>query len=252
MVVATETAAVAAAAAIRNIAFGLADLSSSGTAPFSSCRQHHAVSVWAPRSLNHFCLLSYLTSVSAGLHHAASSFCLCFCTCFQLTMSSGLVYALRSMTYRGGIPETSSLNTRVCASQIIHSRLGKLILALSGLALFLFLFHFFRPWSLFNRSTIQGHPTNTYSPLYAGDHIDWSRFAYAQYATNTIYLCNSVMFFEILHRLGSRAELLLMYPSTFAVETGTGTSETQESRLLRKARDLYGVNLQPIEVQKSE
>ncbi|KAK9251415.1 nucleotide-diphospho-sugar transferase [Lipomyces tetrasporus] len=60
--------------------------------------------------------------------------------------------------------------------------------------------------------------------------IDWSRFAYVQYVTNTAYLCNSVMLFEILHRLGSKAHRLMM--------------------LLRQARDKYGVKLMPIEIQR--
>ncbi|KAK9319042.1 nucleotide-diphospho-sugar transferase [Lipomyces orientalis] len=76
--------------------------------------------------------------------------------------------------------------------------------------------------------------------------IDWSRFAYVQYVTNTEYLCNSVMLFEILHRLGSKADRLMMYPSSFAVDTAS----TEESRLLRLARDKYGVKLTPIEIQR--
>lgn len=58
------------------------------------------------------------------------------------------------------------------------------------------------------------------------------------------------MLFEILHRLGSRAELLLMYPSSFEIESAVATSESPESNLLRKARDLYGAVLEPIVVQK--
>lgn len=76
--------------------------------------------------------------------------------------------------------------------------------------------------------------------------VDWSRFAYSQYATNTAYLCNSVMIFETLHRLHSKADRFLMYPLSFSVdETENGT----ESRLLRKARDEYNVKLVPIHVQ---
>ncbi len=36
--------------------------------------------------------------------------------------------------------------------------------------------------------------------------VNWSRFAYVQYVTNSAYLCNSVMLFETLHRLGSKAD----------------------------------------------
>lgn len=77
--------------------------------------------------------------------------------------------------------------------------------------------------------------------------VDWSRYAYTQYATNTDYLCNSVMLFETLHRLGSKADRLLMYPST--MHPGHEASNTIESQLLLKAQNEYGVKLQPIEVQ---
>ncbi|KAI1697863.1 glucose N-acetyltransferase 1 [Ditylenchus destructor] len=73
--------------------------------------------------------------------------------------------------------------------------------------------------------------------------LDWSRFAYVQYVTNTAYLCNSVMLFERLHSLGAKADKLMMYPSQFDVESGT-----EEARLIRKARDQYGVKLMPIQV----
>ncbi|RAL03481.1 nucleotide-diphospho-sugar transferase [Aspergillus ibericus CBS 121593] len=74
--------------------------------------------------------------------------------------------------------------------------------------------------------------------------IDWSRFAYTQYVTNTAYLCNSVMLFETLHRLGSRADRFMMYPAEFPTN-----GNSVEAKLLRKARDEYGVKLMPIEVQ---
>lgn len=74
---------------------------------------------------------------------------------------------------------------------------------------------------------------------------DWSQFAYVQYVTNLPYLCNSVMLFESLHRLGCKADRLMMYPSGFSL-----TDDSAESRLLRKARDEYRVILKPIQVQQ--
>lgn len=79
--------------------------------------------------------------------------------------------------------------------------------------------------------------------------IDWSRFAYVQYVTNSAYLCNSVMLFESLHRLGSKPDRLMMYPSSFSEDA---LGDSTESRLLRKARDEYGVKLMPIQVQIRE
>ncbi|PGH02091.1 hypothetical protein AJ79_07728 [Helicocarpus griseus UAMH5409] len=78
------------------------------------------------------------------------------------------------------------------------------------------------------------------------NQIDWSRFAYAQYATNADYLCNSVMLFQGLDRLGSKADRMLMYPSRFSAE-----SKSVEGNLLRKALE-YDVNLVPIQVQKRD
>jgi hypothetical protein len=56
------------------------------------------------------------------------------------------------------------------------------------------------------------------------------------------------MLFEILHRLGSKPERLLMYPSEFVVSGAGVGDESKESLLLRKARDEYNVKLQPIGV----
>ena len=58
------------------------------------------------------------------------------------------------------------------------------------------------------------------------------------------------MLFEILHRLDSKADRLLMYPSKFRVNSRD--TDTIESQLLRRARDEYNVKLKPIEVQRRE
>ncbi|KAJ5335795.1 uncharacterized protein N7506_005731, partial [Penicillium brevicompactum] len=79
------------------------------------------------------------------------------------------------------------------------------------------------------------------------DLVDWSRFAYSQYATNTAYLCNSVMIFETLHRLNSRADRFLIYPSRFSADEN---DDGAESRLLRQARDEYNVKLVPTHIQR--
>ncbi|KAL4944832.1 hypothetical protein BDV06DRAFT_209941 [Aspergillus oleicola] len=64
------------------------------------------------------------------------------------------------------------------------------------------------------------------------DPINWSCFAYTQYVTNIAYLCNL-------------AECLMMYPDRFSVDA---LDPSSESRLLRKAREEYGVRLMPIKV----
>ncbi|KAJ6003617.1 hypothetical protein N7522_006417 [Penicillium canescens] len=76
--------------------------------------------------------------------------------------------------------------------------------------------------------------------------VDWSRFAYTQYVTNTAYLCNSVMLFETLHRLNSKPDRVMMYPMEFSLDENDAEPV---GRLLRKARDQYNVQLVPIQVQ---
>jgi len=89
-------------------------------------------------------------------------------------------------------------------------------------------------------------PTPSPVPTATDGAVDWSRYAYTQYVTNTAYLCNSVMVFEILHRLGSKADRLMMYPESMHPDP---TSNSQESKLLLKAQNEYGVKLLPIKVQ---
>ena len=59
--------------------------------------------------------------------------------------------------------------------------------------------------------------------------VDWPRYAYVQYVTSTAYLCNSMKLFEILHRLGSRADRVMVYPGYLSTAE---ESSTLESRLL--------------------
>jgi hypothetical protein len=76
--------------------------------------------------------------------------------------------------------------------------------------------------------------------------VDWSRFAYTQYVTNSDYLCNSIMFFEALHRLSSRADRVIMFPSSMLPSED---AKSRDARLLIKARDEYNVKLVPITLQ---
>ncbi|KAF2093440.1 alphaN-acetylglucosamine transferase, partial [Rhizodiscina lignyota] len=77
--------------------------------------------------------------------------------------------------------------------------------------------------------------------------VDWTKFAYVQYVTNEAYLCNSVMIFESLHRLKSKPNRLMMHPDSWKLDDPGLNSETK--MLLEKARDEYGVELNPIQVQ---
>ena len=100
--------------------------------------------------------------------------------------------------------------------------------------------------------------TSLTSTSTADTKTNHSRFAYVQYATNSIYLCNALMLFESLHRLGSTADRLLLYPSymTDAIEElgvkGAEDTGSDDRSILRRARDLYGVKPKGVEVISKE
>lgn len=74
-----------------------------------------------------------------------------------------------------------------------------------------------------------------------------SCFAYSQYATHVPYLCNAVMMFESLHRLGSAADRVLLYNQDW--EEG---SKTYAGRLLSKAKNDFHVKLVPVKVSSAK
>ncbi|KAI8416826.1 hypothetical protein FOFC_03139 [Fusarium oxysporum] len=79
-------------------------------------------------------------------------------------------------------------------------------------------------------------------------NTNWSRFAYAQYVTNSEYLCNSVMLFEALQHLRSRADRVMIYPPHML----GSDHKSSNARLLAKARDKYDVKLVPITVRHKD
>lgn len=99
--------------------------------------------------------------------------------------------------------------------------------------------------ALFVFVTLLQLPNNPTPHGLSRKQVNWSRFAYTQYATDISYLCNSLMIFEALHRLGSKADRLLMYPYNFILSEH---DSSPEARLLRFARDEYSVKLKPIKV----
>jgi hypothetical protein len=94
---------------------------------------------------------------------------------------------------------------------------------------------------------LQHKPAKPPLPHIRYDLVDWSRYAYTQYATSSPYLCNSIMIFESLHRLGSRAERVLFYPYEWDLEVDD--SSDRNSQLLVMARDKYNVQTVPIDIQ---
>ncbi|KAG9883471.1 nucleotide-diphospho-sugar transferase, partial [Aureobasidium melanogenum] len=94
---------------------------------------------------------------------------------------------------------------------------------------------------------------HTFEPLHvtpeSDDGIDWTRYAYVQYVTDKEYLCNSLMMFESLHRLGSKADRVLLYPQQWELSP---KPPTWESKFIRKAQDDYKVHIAPVRPQYTE
>jgi hypothetical protein len=95
--------------------------------------------------------------------------------------------------------------------------------------------------------TRRSQPPLGTSPYLRYDAIDWSRYAYSQYVTDSSYLCNAVMVFEALDRVGSRADRILFYPEEW--DTEVQHVRDRDSQLLLLARDKYKVQLEPIQLE---
>lgn len=86
--------------------------------------------------------------------------------------------------------------------------------------------------------------TDGTAPSHIPHDVDWSQYAYCQYVTNEDYLCNSVMIFEALERVGAKASKVMMYPSEWNI-----SADNHVGRLLRQSQDEYNVQLSPIHIQ---
>lgn len=75
---------------------------------------------------------------------------------------------------------------------------------------------------------------------------DWSKFAYSQYTTDTHSLCNALMVFESLHKTGSQADRVLLYPQQWV-----GNHDVNRA-LMHVAEKRFKVKLQPIEMLSAD
>lgn len=111
------------------------------------------------------------------------------------------------------------------------------------------LFHFVDLTSPGLGSAVPPQQPNGSSPTTGDDEVQWSDFAYVQYVTNGNYLCNSLMILEALHRSGTKADRIMMYPEGWHISEDNAPDASTESKLLAQARDLYQAKLVPIQVQ---
>jgi len=87
-----------------------------------------------------------------------------------------------------------------------------------------------------------------HAPSLKYNSVDWSRYAYSSYATSSAYLCNSVMLFEALDRLGSKADRILFYDEGW--DLNVSDERDRDSQLLLKASQEYNVKLVPAKFEK--
>ncbi|TVY42117.1 Glucose N-acetyltransferase [Lachnellula occidentalis] len=83
------------------------------------------------------------------------------------------------------------------------------------------------------------------------DRIDWSKLYYVQYVTSPEYLCNALMVWSEIEEIGSRAQRIMMYPSSWDLNDADDEIDlklTPVARLLQAAVSDYYVKLQPVEV----
>jgi alpha-N-acetylglucosamine transferase len=76
----------------------------------------------------------------------------------------------------------------------------------------------------------------------------WSSFAYVQYVAKPHYLCNLLMLLESLHRYGSKAERVMLFPTSWTIDD----SSDIRYRLLMQAADAYAAKLFPVDVLSVE
>ncbi|KAJ5715667.1 Glucose N-acetyltransferase 1 [Penicillium malachiteum] len=87
-------------------------------------------------------------------------------------------------------------------------------------------------------------PETSLLPHINYNKVDWSRYAYTQYATSETYLCNCLMVFEALDRFGSKADRILFYPQEWDLIIENDGDRT--SQLLVMAKEEYNVQMRPI------
>ena len=77
-------------------------------------------------------------------------------------------------------------------------------------------------------------------------NVDWSQYACSQYVTQPEHICQAVMIYDALERVGSKAARVMMYPNTWTIN-----DSNESGRLILKARDEYGVQLIPVEILRA-
>lgn len=75
---------------------------------------------------------------------------------------------------------------------------------------------------------------------------NWSKYAYVTYATDEHNLCNALMVFESLHRLGSKADRVMLHNPQWA-STSQGAKD-RPAQMLHILENKYDVVLKPVQM----
>ncbi|ODV94139.1 hypothetical protein PACTADRAFT_44436 [Pachysolen tannophilus NRRL Y-2460] len=108
---------------------------------------------------------------------------------------------------------------------------------------------------IYDKSSIKYIPQEVIEHLYneviensAG--LNWSKYAYVQYATSIDYMCSALINFAKLRRFNTRAQLVLLYNEYYKYDKKLETQKSREAQLLDKFAKIYNVILRPIRLLK--
>jgi len=94
--------------------------------------------------------------------------------------------------------------------------------------------------------------TITLDSLVEPPDFNWTNVYNVQYAATPIHLCNALMLWSQIERIGSRAQRLMYYPSHWSPDEIDDSDPEKEltpiARLLTSAIEDYAVTLQPLDV----
>jgi len=122
------------------------------------------------------------------------------------------------------------------------------IVQLTGIFAFLF---FGVQWLVNRNDSVQEFgPVGRHYKSVEDRRIDWRGMYYVQFVTSPEYLCNAVMLWNQMEEIGSHAQRMMLYPSSWnstEIDPATKTL-TPVAHLLQTAEKKYFVKLQPFDV----
>jgi len=192
------------------------------------------------------CALAFAQKTRPELFFLLPYFSKTFHNRFQIMVYDWIPLTRYKLLHASEDSESSGNSRAHCMEWLAFRRVRT---ALIAVALLTVVFIFYRLLDLSPHIRSVGEATPHTPTPDTSSKIQWNHFAYVQYVTNANYLCNSLMILEALHRAGTRADRIIMYPRDWHVSNKDETDASDQSKLLAKARDVYRTKLVPIQVQ---